>query len=95
MLTAQTGDGDDSPADPRDYPIFNVSTLAVHDADAFVPHLFTAPGKQPVTPRAAWHRLDIPEGGFLPVKFTSPSAGLQRARHRSCRTGSAISTTSI
>ena len=69
VLTAQTGEGDDPPADLRDYPVFNVPTLAVHYADAFVPHLFTAPGKQPVTPRAAWHRLDIPEGGFLPVKF--------------------------
>ncbi len=69
VLTVQTGDGDDPPADLRDYPVFNVPTLAVHYADAFVPHLFTAPGKQPVTPRAAWHRLDIPEGGFLPVKF--------------------------
>jgi hypothetical protein len=69
VLTAQTGEGDDPPADLRDYPVFNVPTLAVHYADAFVPHLFTAPGKQPVTPRAAWQRLHIPEGGFLPVKF--------------------------
>ena len=69
VLTAQSGEGDDPPADLRDYPIFNVPTLAVHYADAFVPHLFTAQGKQPVTPRASWHRLDIPEGGFLPVSF--------------------------
>ena len=69
VLTAQTGEGDDPPADLRDYPVFNVPTSAVHYADAFVPHLFTAPGKQPVTPRAAWQRLHIPEGGFLPVKF--------------------------
>jgi hypothetical protein len=68
ILTAQTGDGDDPPADLRDYPVFNVPTLAVQYADAFVPHLFTAPGKQPVTPREPWRRLDIPEGGFLPVK---------------------------
>jgi hypothetical protein len=69
VLTAQTGDGDDPPADLTDYPAFNVPTLAVHYADAFVPHLFTAPGKQPVTARAEWQRLDIPEGGFLPIKF--------------------------
>ena len=69
VLTAQTGEGDEPPADLRDYPVFNVPTLAVHYADAFVPHLFTAPGKLPVTPRAPWQRLDIPEGGFLPVKF--------------------------
>jgi hypothetical protein len=67
VLVGQTGDGADPPADLRDYPIFNVPTLAVHYADAFVPHLFTAPGKQPVTPRAPWQGLDIPDGGFLPV----------------------------
>jgi hypothetical protein len=69
VLTAQTGEGGDPPADLRDYPIFNVPTLAVQYADAFVPHLFTAPGKQPVTPRASWRRLEFPERGFLPVKF--------------------------
>jgi hypothetical protein len=69
VMTAQTGDGDDPPADLRDYPIFNVPTLAVHYADAFSPHLFTAPGKQPVAPRTPWRRLEFPEGGFLPVKL--------------------------
>jgi hypothetical protein len=69
VLTAQTGDGGDPPTDLRDYPVFNVPTLAVHYADAFVPHLFTAPGKQPLTPRASWRRLEFPERGFLPVKF--------------------------
>lgn len=67
VLVGQTGDSGDPPADLRDYPINNLPTLAVHYADAFVPHLFTAPGKQPVTPRAPWQRLDIPDGGFLPV----------------------------
>jgi len=32
-------------------------------------------GKQPVTRRTAWHRLDIPEGGFLSVKFLKYIAG--------------------
>jgi hypothetical protein len=69
VMTAQTGDGGDPPADLRDYPMFNLPTLAVHYADAFSPHLFTAPGKQPVTPRAPWQHLEFPEGGFLPVKL--------------------------
>ena len=69
VITAQSGDGGDPPADLRDYPIFNVPTLAVHYANAFSPHLFTVPGKQPVTPRAPWQRLEFAEGGFLPVKL--------------------------
>ena len=69
VLTAQTGDGADPPPDLRDYPLFNVTTPVVHYADAFVPHLFTVPGKQPVTPRMPWRRLAFPEGGFLPVTF--------------------------
>lgn len=67
VLVGQSGEGGDPPADLREYPIYNVPTLAVHYADAFVPHLFTAPGKQPLTPRAPWQRLAMPEGGFLPV----------------------------
>jgi hypothetical protein len=69
VMTAQTGDGGDPPSDLRDYPMFNVPTLAVHYADAFSPHLFTVPGKQPVTSRAPWRRLEFPEQGFLPVKL--------------------------
>jgi len=69
VLAAQTGDGGDPPADLRIYPMFNVPTLAVHYADAFVPHLFTMPGKQPVSPRTPWKRFEFPERGFLPVKF--------------------------
>jgi hypothetical protein len=49
--------------------MFNVPTLAVHYADAFVPHLFTMPGKQPVSPRTPWKQFEFPERGFLPVKF--------------------------
>src|SRR5262249_10637036 len=69
VMTAQTGDGGDPPSDLRDYPMFNVPTLAVHYADAFSPHLCPAPGNQPVTPRAPWRRLEFPEQGFLPVKL--------------------------
>jgi hypothetical protein len=84
VLVGLTGDGADPPPDLRDYPIYNVPTLAVHYADAFVPHLFTAPGKQPVTPREPWQQLDIPDGGFLPVATlkhiaeTEPSPGTPR-----------------
>jgi hypothetical protein len=67
VLVGHSTDGADPPADLRDYPIYNVPTLAVHYADAFVPSLFTDPGKQPVTPRTPWQRLDVPYGNILPA----------------------------
>ena len=69
VLIGHSGDGEDPPADLRDYPIYNLPTLAVHYADAFVPSLFTDPGKQPVTPRPSWRRLDVPHGHLVPVKL--------------------------
>jgi hypothetical protein len=69
VLVGDSGDGADPPANLRDYPIYNVPTLAVHYADAFVPSLFTDPGKQPVVPRAPWRRLDVPYGNFAPAKL--------------------------
>jgi hypothetical protein len=69
VLVGDSGRGEDPPADLRDYPIYNVPTLATHYADAFVPSLFTDPGKQPVTPRAPWRRLDVPYGNLVPAKL--------------------------
>jgi hypothetical protein len=69
VLVGDSGNGDDPPANLRDYPIYNVPTLAVHYADAFVPSLFTDPGKQPVEPRAPWRRLDVPYGNLVPAKL--------------------------
>jgi hypothetical protein len=69
VLVGDSGNGEDPPADLRDYPIYNVPTLAVHYADAFVPSLFTAPGKQPIAPRSPWRRLDVPYGNLAPAKL--------------------------
>jgi len=69
VLVGHSGNGEDPPADLREYPIYNVPTLAVHYADAFVPNLFTDPGKQPVTARPRWRSLDIPYGSPVPVKL--------------------------
>jgi hypothetical protein len=69
VLVGHSGDGEDPPADLIDYPIYNVPTLAVHYADAFVMNLFTDPGKQPVSPRPLWRRLAVHYGSVAPAKF--------------------------
>jgi hypothetical protein len=66
ILVGGSKSGDDPPLDNlAAYPISHAPTLAVHYADAFVPDLFTAAGKQPVRPRPAYERLD--EGATSPV----------------------------
>ena len=47
--------------------MYNAPTLAVHYADAFVPTLFTAAGKQPVVVREESRHLAVPYGGPVPV----------------------------
>lgn len=69
LLIADSGEAPDPPADLRDYPMYNVPTLAVAYADAFVPSLFTERGKQPITARPEWERLDVPYGQVAPVGF--------------------------
>jgi hypothetical protein len=62
------GEGEDPPFnDLTQYPMFYAPTLAVHYANAFVPTLFTAVGKQPVQARAAVQHLAIPYGGPMPM----------------------------
>jgi hypothetical protein len=84
VLVGHSGDGDDPPADLIDYPIYNVPTLAVHYADAFVMNLFTDPGKQPVSPREPWRRLAVHYGSMAPAKLLrqiadhGPPAGTPR-----------------
>ena len=68
VLVAHSGAADDPPLrNLSDYPIYHVPTLAVHYADAFVPNLFTASGKQPISAREPWLRLDVPYSGPVPV----------------------------
>ena len=68
VLVGGSGDSGDPPFnDLTQYPMFYAPTLAVHYANAFVPNVFTAVGKQPVQPRAAVRRLAIPYGGPMPI----------------------------
>lgn len=69
VLIGDSGDAPDPPADLRDYPIYNVATLAVAYADGFVPSLFTERGKQPISPRPEWERLAVPYGNLVPMQL--------------------------
>jgi hypothetical protein len=70
VLIGHSGAGGDPPmSNLTEYPIYSIPILAVQYADAFVPNLFTQAGKQPVSARAPWRRLDIPYGGPVPVKL--------------------------
>ena len=77
VLVGGGGEGEDPPFnDLTQYPMFYAPTLAVHYANAFVPNLFTAVGKQPVQPRAAVARLAIAYGGPMPMNvLTALAAG--------------------
>jgi hypothetical protein len=77
VLVGGSGDGEDPPFnDLTSYPMAYAPTLAVHYANAFVPNLFTAVGKQPVQPRPAVQRLAIPYGGPMPIRvLTAIAAG--------------------
>ncbi|WP_249780327.1 hypothetical protein [Bradyrhizobium sp. dw_411] len=69
------GEGEDPPFnDLTQFPMFYAATLAVHYANAFVPNLFTAVGKQPVQARAAVERLAIPYGGPMPMRVLAAIA---------------------
>lgn len=68
VLVGHSGDADDPPlGNLLEYPIYHAPTLAVHYANAFVPSLFAAAGKQPVTVRRAYRHLEVPFGGIVPV----------------------------
>jgi hypothetical protein len=69
IIVGGSGEGEDPPFnDLTRYPMAYAPTLAVHYANAFVPNLFTAVGKQPVQPRAPVQRLAIPYGGPMPIR---------------------------
>lgn len=61
VLVAHAGEGRDPPLNRAEYPMYHAPVLAVAYADALVPTFFTYPGKQPVTPRPAYARLDAPQ----------------------------------
>jgi hypothetical protein len=75
ILVGGSGEGEDPPFnDLTRYPMGYAPTLAVHYANAFVPNLFTAVGKQPVQPRTAVQRLAIPYGGPMPIRVLAAIA---------------------
>lgn len=75
VLSGTTGLGDDPPFNNlTDYPFYYAPTLAVHYADAFVPNLFAAVGKQPVTVREDMRHLAVPHGGPVPMSILSAIA---------------------
>jgi len=68
VLIGESGVGENPPFhDLTEYPIYYAPTLAIHFANAFVPNLFTAAGKQPLRANSFIERLDIPHGGPVPV----------------------------
>ena len=78
VLVGSSGEGEDPPFnDLTQYPMFYAPTLAVHYANAFVPNLFTAVGKQPVQAYAAVQRLAIPYGGPMPIRVLAAVAAGQ------------------
>ena len=66
LLTANMLEDGDPPFDLRAYPMYHSATLAIYRRDAFVPTLFTYPGKQPLRPISAVQNLGVPEGGPIP-----------------------------
>lgn len=75
VLSGTTGLGDDPPFNNlTDYPFYYAPTLAVHYAQAFVPNLFAAVGKQPVSVREDMRHLAVPHGGPVPMSILSAIA---------------------
>lgn len=70
VLIGHSGSGDDPPfGHLTNYPIYNAPVLAVNDADAFVPNLFAAKGKQPVFAGSKFERLAVAHAGPAPVSL--------------------------
>ena len=75
VLAGDSDAGDDPPFhDLTGYPMYYAPTLAVNYANAFVPGLFTAAGKQPVRVGPIEERLAIPHGGPVPVSILAAIA---------------------
>ena len=69
LLAAARGDVEDPPNDLLGYPMYHAATLAAHTRDAFVPTVFTAPGKQPLRANAAVRHLTVIEAGPIPLRL--------------------------
>ena len=66
LLPAGLGKEEDPPSNLLAYPMYHAATLAVHTRDAFVPTLFTSPGKQPLRPHPSVQHLKLLEGAAIP-----------------------------
>lgn len=66
LLPADRREAEDPPTRLADYPMYHAATLAVHSRDAFVPTLFTSPGKQPLRAHASVQDIKLLEGGPIP-----------------------------
>ena len=70
VLIGHGGEANDPPMhNLAEYPIYNAPTLAVHDADAYVPNFFTARGKQPVAVGPGLERLAVLHAEPAPVRL--------------------------
>src|SRR5690606_17293426 len=70
VLIGHGGEANDPPMhNLTEYPIYNAPTLAVNDADAFVPNFFTARGKQPVAVGPGLEHLYVPHAGPAPIRL--------------------------
>ncbi len=81
VLVGHSGAGDDPPADLSQYPMYHAPVMAVHFADAFVPTLFTYPGKQPILPRPSVRPISVPQGGPVPIAMLAAIARGQGGRY--------------
>ncbi|PDS74855.1 hypothetical protein [Rhizobium sp. L43] len=61
----------------REETFWHLPTLAVPFSHAFVPTLFTAKGKQPLSVLPAWSEIAVPEGNLLSIGVLSCPAMMQ------------------
>lgn len=82
LIAADLLEQNDPPYVLLDYPMHHAATFAVYRRDAFVPTLFTYPGKQPLRPAATVQHLAIPEGAPIAWRLLqSYAAGAQPVQH--------------
>jgi hypothetical protein len=79
ILSASSGENEDPPfTDLTRYPMYYGPALAVHDANAFVPNLYTEVGKQPIQVHPALRRLAMPTAGLVPLRVLTAVASRER-----------------
>lgn len=74
ILIATEAEAEDPPVSLAEYPMYHAPTLAVDAIDAFVPTLFTYPGKQPIRPKPAYRDIAVSQGGPIEVAILAAIA---------------------